>query len=308
MAETCTVSTSGTCGSYLKTETGLDSTCTDEPSPAPTAETVCTSDPGTFDWDELMTNGGDEIPVMSWDDDTSGIEYDSSTEQLGITINLADLSINIRVELEYLGNTTADDEDEANFGTTYVLDFEDYNAHKTEIYEPGTCQNRNYESFYDDGTLLGFEDWWQYSTSPYTDIGTADYLAYPPPEPQVGSWSVSMKDDDVCGTIVYEGKFTWSDLRDCTSFDGSTEYTKVVDDGTDLKLYGTFYINVVSPYWYATATYGGYYRVYQLLSQPFVISVSKTIHVLGSTGINLMTISVIAVYKEDYEDTFRLIL
>eukprot|EP01084_Bolivina_argentea_P280001 478756_1 len=88
-------------------------------------------------------------------------------------------------------------------------------------------------------------------------------------------------------------------LRGCKSFDGTTKYTDLEkDDNTGiLTLSGTFYINVVSPMVYNSDL--GYYRVYQLLSQPSVITLSTTVHVLGSKGINLITMWVVDVYKKD---------
>ena len=110
-----------------------------------------------------------------------------------------------------------------------------------------------------------------------------------------------------CNKIVYSGRFTWTDLRNCQDYNGNIDsYTQIVTDDNWLNLTGTFYINVVSPYW-PTSDFG-YYRVYQILSQPFVIAVSSVVNVLGSTGINLMTLSVIAVYKEDADNDFKLVL
>jgi hypothetical protein len=48
--------------------------------------------------------------------------------------------------------------------------------------------------------------------------------------------------------------------------------------------------------------------VYQLLSQPFVIAVERSVYVLSDTGINLLTMSVIAVYKETEDGFFHLIV
>ena len=47
------------------------------------------------------------------------------------------------------------------------------------------------------------------------------------------------------------------------------------------------------------ARYTGFYRVYQLISQPFLIAVRKTVNVVSSTGINLFTVTIIAVFKEN---------
>jgi len=48
--------------------------------------------------------------------------------------------------------------------------------------------------------------------------------------------------------------------------------------------------------------------VYQLISQPFLIAVRKTVNVISSTGINLFTVTVIAVYKEDLAADLELVL
>ena len=204
----------------------------------------------------------------------------------------SDLSLHIDVELQYIGDASADNQGKL-FGVTYVLDFEDFDAHADAINEPGTCQNRNGDDFTGSGQT--FDDFWDYSNQPVIDIGTPSFLAYPPADPIDGDWEISMGDQ--CNTIVYNGKFTWSDLRNCQKYGGGDSYTSVVSDDNWLNLTGTFYINLVSPYWY-DADYG-FYRVYQLISQPFVIAVSSVVNVLGSTDINLMTMSIIAVYKED---------
>lgn len=43
----------------------------------------------------------------------------------------------------------------------------------------------------------------------------------------------------------------------------------------------------------------GYYRVYQLISQPFFIAVRKAVTVISSIGIDLFAVTIIAVYKRD---------
>ena len=134
----------------------------------------------TFDWDTL-TEEGEDIPQYA---------------DLTFYVNETDLSLNIYVELEYLGAATADNEDEANWGVTYVLDFEDFDAHKMDITQPGTCQNRN-SSVISDATLE-WEDYWSYSLSPFDDIGSIEYLAYPPPDPVYGEWDVYMKECKEC--------------------------------------------------------------------------------------------------------------
>ena len=43
----------------------------------------------------------------------------------------------------------------------------------------------------------------------------------------------------------------------------------------------------------------GFYRVYQLVSQPFLIAVHKTVNVISSTGIDLFVVTIISVYRVD---------
>ena len=236
----------------------------------------------TFDWDRL-TEQGEDIP-----------QYD--VKSFAILPDI--LAIDITIELDYLGNVTANDERVGNFGVTYVLDFEDFDAHQDDINDPGTCQNRVESDF----SGPSWNDYWEFSDEPQSpgNLGTTSYLAYPPPG---DLWNIYMND---CGKVTYSGIFTWEDLRGCNNGNGGNSYTEIVTDDDWLNLTGTFYVNVVSPFW-PDKDYG-YYRVYQILSQPFVIAVSSVVHVLGSTGINLMTLSVIAVYKEDADNDFTLVL
>eukprot|EP01084_Bolivina_argentea_P047879 88267_1 len=119
---------------------------------------VCPIDPGTFDWDTL-TEDGTDIPELLWSDSSMTIDEDT-------------LSIQIHVELEYMGYASADDYG-ALWGVTYVLDFEDFDAHKSNIYEPGTCQNRNGDDF----SGASFDEYWDYSTDPSSDgVGSVDNL------------------------------------------------------------------------------------------------------------------------------------
>ena len=198
----------------------------------------------TFNWDTL-TEEGEDIPQYA---------------DLTFYVNETDLSLNIYVELEYLGAATADNEDEANWGVTYVLDFEDFDAHKMDIIQPGTCQNRNSSAFSD--ATLEWEDYWSYSLSPFDDIGSIEYLAYPPPDPVYGEWDVYMKEYEECETVVYQGKFRWEELRNCQDYGETTQYTSIETDDEWMNLTGTFYINVVSPFWYALIMDIGFINYY----------------------------------------------
>eukprot|EP00484_Ammonia_sp_Unknown_P026491 CAMPEP_0197029876 /NCGR_PEP_ID=MMETSP1384-20130603/9233_1 /TAXON_ID=29189 /ORGANISM="Ammonia sp." /LENGTH=533 /DNA_ID=CAMNT_0042459119 /DNA_START=105 /DNA_END=1703 /DNA_ORIENTATION=+ len=257
---------------------------TSSPSANPTVA-VCDEDAvATFNWDELMESGTDKPEVV----------------EFSMSVNESDLSLNILAKLTYEGKSSADVYD-AVYGTTYVLDFEDFDAHSDAIYEPGTCQNRNADSFTD----KTFDEWWAFSANP-DDVGSANYLAYPPASPASGSWQVYMDEDNECTQVVYEGKFTWNELVACSAYGDTTSYVSTTDTDDSITLEGTFYINVVSPYAYNMDL--GYYRVYQLLSQPFIITINKNVYVLNYAEINLLTMSIIAVYKEDAESVFKLVV
>ena len=47
--------------------------------------------------------------------------------------------------------------------------------------------------------------------------------------------------------------------------------------------------------------------MYQLISQPFLIAVKKTVNVVSSTGINLFTVTIIAVFKEDVASDLEMV-
>eukprot|EP00485_Elphidium_margaritaceum_P004025 CAMPEP_0202688208 /NCGR_PEP_ID=MMETSP1385-20130828/3735_1 /ASSEMBLY_ACC=CAM_ASM_000861 /TAXON_ID=933848 /ORGANISM="Elphidium margaritaceum" /LENGTH=362 /DNA_ID=CAMNT_0049343121 /DNA_START=105 /DNA_END=1190 /DNA_ORIENTATION=- len=164
-----------------------DAEC-DDSSPIITSTATCDeSSIATFDWDDLMTSGTAKPEVVAFD----------------MNVDETDLSLNIEVQLTLEGRSSAD-VDDAIYGTTYVLDFEDFDAHADSIAQPGTCQNRDADDF-----TGAFDTFWEYSLSPVDDIGTAPYLAYPPPG---DLWTVSMASDNECGAVVYTGKFTWNDL------------------------------------------------------------------------------------------------
>eukprot|EP01084_Bolivina_argentea_P023327 43508_1 len=138
-------------------------------------------------------------------------------------------------------------------------------------------------------------------------------MCYPPTDGT--GWDIAKEESD-CNSILYKGKWTWGELRECRNngnalTDAGVQQTSV--DNTDpnyLQLFGTFYVNMISPFWYEDYANKNmdFYRVYQLISQPFVIQISKSVYVIGKTGINVMTLSIIAVYKEDQDTDYTLIL
>eukprot|EP01083_Nonionella_stella_P202867 740706_1 len=112
-------------------------------------------EPATFVWEELITSATDKPSV------THELEIDATS-----------LTLSIHVEADYLGKTTADNNGEV-YGTTYVIDFEDFNAHSDDIREPGTCQNRDGDDF-EDPT---WDEVWAFSETPNAGhVGGVDYL------------------------------------------------------------------------------------------------------------------------------------
>eukprot|EP01084_Bolivina_argentea_P259117 437106_1 len=129
----------------------------------------CPTVPDSFDWDNLTTRGINIPELYTAEEDIFSIPDGT-------------LSLNVKVELEYQGAAT-DDEGDVPFGVTYVLDFEDFNAYSDNIYEPGTCQNRDANDFYDNlNALRPFNEWWEYSDDANLpgNIGSQNTMAYPP--------------------------------------------------------------------------------------------------------------------------------
>eukprot|EP01083_Nonionella_stella_P029709 81699_1 len=82
-----------------------------------TGELECL-EPATFVWEELMTSQAGKPTVLH--------ELSIDEETLTLTVD---------VYADYLGKITADSNNDM-YGTTYVIDFEDLNAHSDDITEP----------------------------------------------------------------------------------------------------------------------------------------------------------------------------
>eukprot|EP01083_Nonionella_stella_P075214 204341_1 len=216
------------------------------------------------------------------------------------SINEDSLTLIIDVELEYLGWAYADNHS-PGYGVTYVLDFEDYDAEQDDIREAGTCQNRLAANFTDPPE--GYPGLWNYSATPMAagHVGAFPYSAYPPAGPYWGLTS-----NGSCTRILYHGEFSWYDLLGCQDYGETISYTTIVEDADWVNQTGVFYINIVSPLSLNSDT--GYYRVYQSLSAPFVIAVRKQINIISSVGIDLFVMSIIAVYKDDVEEDWHMVL
>ena len=244
-----------------------------------------------IEWTEMTTFGGKYAPNVSLDMGIDSI-----------------LNLHVKLDLDYLGDSSW--QQKAGYGTTYVIDFESYEAHADRINLPNNCQNRVAKSFQN----KNWEQWWEYSTTPYFDnhVGSDNFLAYPPPGQL---WNVTMvpvlKNNvmNYCSQVRYQAVIPWMTLLSCQD-KHSKKVITLTEDENRINASGTLYVNVVSPYDKDSET--GVYRVYQLVSQPFVVSFQKMVNVLSSTGIQLFRMSILAVYKEGGLETndnvFRLIL
>eukprot|EP01084_Bolivina_argentea_P181074 312767_1 len=243
-----------------------------------------------FNWNELMQNkNNNSIPYFNYT-----LEFNKNTLQL-----------DINVDLEYLGYSIG--EKHSHIGTTYVLDFESFEGDNTKgINIAGNCENRKKIDF--NGKT--WDAYWNYSDTPYIPghIANDNYLAYPP---DTNYWKLTNDNDNQCSRIHYEGMFEWTDLVRCKTANGSKHLIHKEIDNKWINLTGIFYVSIISP---ISSIYdSGFYRVYQLISSPFTIGISKSSSIISSTGINLFTMSLVAVYKEDNdqrpnEDDFKLIV
>ena len=70
------------------------------------------------------------------------------------------------------------------------------------------------------------------------------------------------------------------------------------DTNEALKLSGTFFVELVSPYSMATE---GYFRTFPVVQQGFEIVLNKQVNVMATTGVELFISSVMA-YGRNEED------
>jgi len=164
--------------------------------------------------------------------------------------------------------------------------------------KPGNCQNRLESSF---NGINDFNEYWTYSEYPYLadNLGSDSYLAYPPPSDY---WTLSIE-SNTCSMINYNGIFSWNDLTQCQDYSGN-DLIDVTDNGQSITLSGTLYVNLVSPYSMGSDT--GIYRTFPLIEQDFEISILKQINVLSSTGIELFITSIIGIYEDETDGSFKL--
>jgi len=241
----------------------------------------------------LATYGAcnDSIMHVDWDD-MMGDESAAPAANMTMDVNTDTLTMTVTVSADFVGWATAD-QGVDGYGMLYMIDFAPPDGAITDPQDAGTCSNRNGAN--KAGT---FEDQWTYSADADRGLDAADG-AYA----ETSQWALSTVGD--CNDVTWTGTFGWFDLLNCTDNGGADDYTEIVEDDDWVNMTGAVTVNLVSP---LGLTDTGFYRVYQLISQPFLIAVRKTVNVISSTGINLFTVTVIAVYKEDLAADLELVL
>eukprot|EP01084_Bolivina_argentea_P159548 277856_1 len=240
-------------------------------------------------------NDSIDITHINWDlvvNDVNDNEIPYYNVVLDVKVD--ELSVDIDVDLEYLGYSYGDN-GIYGFGTTYFISLNSFSSNTLDIFSNNglsECDNRLSSSFVN----KSFAEKWEYSKTPYLDghVGSDTFLAYP----RSGDyWNISAFDINSgykCDRINYFGSFSWADLQNkCNNPQTNEQSVHILVDNDWINLTGVFYLNIVSPLYKDFDS--GIYRIYELTNEQFTIAVSKYVHVLGSTGISLYKISIIAV-------------
>ena len=233
------------------------------------------------DWDDLMADS-------------------SNAPNINVAMNVdADtLTLNVDVTADFVGWASAD-HNTPGYGMMYIIDFETPDVQSMNIQQLGTCANRNQQS-----RAMQWEDNWLYSAEPDRGVDWG-HGAY------VGSryWDITTADNGDCGGVKWTGSWTWYDLLNCTNYAGDRKFMDIHEDSEWVNMTGTVNVNLVSPLMsdFNTGTQSitlsddegfesnlyvsvlsvtnyivcshhccpGFYRMYQLMTQPFSIVVHK---------------------------------
>merc|ERR1719147_613590 len=209
-----------------------------------------------------------------------------------VTFEASTLSLSFSASLEYVGKS-ADGNFDKNFnlGTTYWIDFQSFASVDGGVDSAGSCTNRRSADY----SGLSFAEMWEYPVDPtkLDSVSTAERMAYPPSD-----WTLSADD---CTTIQYERTLNWAALTQCKDAAGNN-LISVEDTPNALKLSGTFFVELVSPYSMATE---GYFRTFPVVQQGFEIVLNKQVNVMASTGVQLFIPSVMAIARNDEDGGYE---
>merc|ERR1719333_1219483 len=231
----------------------------------------------SVNWHDLLNNEEQDTSLRS----NHVVDFEAST-----------LSLPFSASLEYVGKSADGNfNDDFNLGTTYWIDFQSFSSVDGGIASAGSCANRRSTDF----SGPDFADLWTFPVNPadLETVITADRMAYPPSD-----WALSADD---CTTIQYERTLNWAALTECKDAAGK-KLISVEDTKEALKLSGTFFGELVSPYSMSTE---GYFRTFPVVQQGFEIVLNKQVDVMASTGVQLFISSVMAYGRNDEEGIYE---
>ena len=105
----------------------------------------------------------------------------------------------------------------------------------------------------------------------------------------------SVTDQMMCVSVVVQA------LTNCKDAAGK-KLISVEDTKEALKLSGTFFVELVSPY---SMTTEGYFRTFPVVQQGFEIVLNKQVGVMASTGVQLFISSVMAYARNDEDGSYE---
>jgi len=249
-------------------------------------------------WPDSMTtppplcDAADMVAVNWHDMLNEDVQSPSLLHSESVAFEASTLSLTFSASLEYVGKA-ADGNFDNNFnlGTTYWIDFQSFASVDGGIDSAGSCTNRRSADY----SGLSFAEMWEYPVDPtkLDSVNTAERMAYPPSD-----WTLSASD---CTTIQYERTLNWAALTQCQDAAGK-KLISVEDTSEALKLSGTFFVELVSPYSMATE---GYFRTFPVVQQGFEIVLNKQVDVMASTGVQLFISSVMAYARNDEDGIYE---
>merc|ERR1719228_102409 len=209
-----------------------------------------------------------------------------------ITFEASTLSLNFSASLEYIGKSADGNfDDEFNLGTTYWIDFQSFSSVDGGVDSAGSCGNRRSADY----SSLDFANFWEYPVNPadLDSVTNAERMAYPPSD-----WTLNAVN---CTSIQYERTLSWADLASCQDAAGNA-LIAIEDTNDAVKLTGTLFVELVSPYSMSTA---GYFRTFPVVQQGFQIVLNKQVDVMASTGVQLFISSVMAYARNDEDGSYE---
>merc|ERR1719273_2738407 len=126
-----------------------------------------------------------------------------------------------------------------------------------------------------------------------TGQSSAGRMAYPPSD-----WTLNAVN---CSTIKYSRTLSWADLTSCQDAAGNA-LISVENTNEALKLSGTFFVELISPYSMSTE---GYFRTFPVVQQGFEIVLNKQVNVIATTGVELFISSVMAYARNSQRQRYE---